>query len=186
MTTGWFRRLLRARPDAAAIGLAGPCSNRVERSPAGSGRRATTSLAGLDGFAWDWGKAITTGYVSETDRLVGLLPADPPRGRRPSGSSTSGSASVASRTTTTACGRSRRATGRSSATPRSITTIGRRRGERGRLHRAHAQPSAVPGQVDGGAGQTVRVAHATTTTVIILARSVSEDSGGCPLADASG
>ena len=107
------------------IGLVGPCSNFV------SGPQQVEvgydSLAELDGFAWDWGRDHD-GLRIDINRLVGLLPADPPRGhRRDRAASTSSSASAASRTTTIACGRSRRAIGPSSpATRSSITSAGGR------------------------------------------------------------
>ena len=59
-------RALQSDPD---VGLVGPCSNRV------SGPQQVAAgyddLAGLDGFAWDWGKAHDGG-VEDTDRLVGF------------------------------------------------------------------------------------------------------------------
>jgi GT2 family glycosyltransferase/2-polyprenyl-3-methyl-5-hydroxy-6-metoxy-1,4-benzoquinol methylase/Tfp pilus assembly protein PilF len=69
VTTGWLRRLLRALHSDAKVGLAGPCSNCV------SGEQQVPvrydDLAGLDGFAWDWGKAHD-GVLVDTDRLVGF------------------------------------------------------------------------------------------------------------------
>jgi GT2 family glycosyltransferase/tetratricopeptide (TPR) repeat protein/SAM-dependent methyltransferase len=69
-TTGWLRRLLDAMGRDRRVGLVGPCSNCV------SGEqqirvRYRDDLAGLDGFAWDWGKAHD-GVVEDTDRLVGF------------------------------------------------------------------------------------------------------------------
>jgi GT2 family glycosyltransferase/2-polyprenyl-3-methyl-5-hydroxy-6-metoxy-1,4-benzoquinol methylase len=69
VTTGWLRRLLDALHRDPGIGLAGPCSNCVsgpQQVDAGY-----DAIAGLDGFAWDWGKAHA-GVVEETDRLVGF------------------------------------------------------------------------------------------------------------------
>jgi SAM-dependent methyltransferase len=69
VTTGWLRRLLKALRHDPKVGLAGPCSNSVsgeQQVPPGY-----AELAGLDGFAWDWGKAHD-GQVEDTDRLVGF------------------------------------------------------------------------------------------------------------------
>ncbi|HLN32178.1 MAG TPA: FkbM family methyltransferase [Gemmataceae bacterium] len=69
LTTGWLRRLLRALHSDAKIGLVGPCSNFV-----GSEQQVSVTyqdLIGLDGFAWDWGKANNQG-LSETNRLIGF------------------------------------------------------------------------------------------------------------------
>ena len=109
VTTGWLFRLLRAMQSDPAIGLVGPCSNFV------SGPQQVEirydSLADLDGFAWDWGGAHE-GQRVDVDRLVGFCPVDLARsGWTRSGCWTSSSASAASRTTITACGRSRRAIG---------------------------------------------------------------------------
>ena len=48
-------RLLRALHSDPAIGLVGPCSNCVSGPQQVEVRYE--SLADLDGFAWDWGKA---------------------------------------------------------------------------------------------------------------------------------
>jgi GT2 family glycosyltransferase/2-polyprenyl-3-methyl-5-hydroxy-6-metoxy-1,4-benzoquinol methylase len=67
LTTGWLGRLLRALHSDARIGLVGPCSNCV------SGEQQVPvryeEIAGLDGFAWDWGKTQDRVLV-DTDRLV--------------------------------------------------------------------------------------------------------------------
>jgi FkbM family methyltransferase len=70
VTTGWLTRLLAALGSAPDVGLAGPCSNFV------SGAQHVAvgyeeDLLGLDGFAWDWGKA-NDGVREDTDRLVGF------------------------------------------------------------------------------------------------------------------
>jgi FkbM family methyltransferase len=69
VTTGWLHRLLRALYSDPAIGLVGPCSNCV------SGEQQVPvryqDLHGLDGFAWDWGKAHDK-ERAETDRLIGF------------------------------------------------------------------------------------------------------------------
>jgi FkbM family methyltransferase len=70
VTTGWLRRMLVALKSDPAVGLVGPCSNRV------SGEQQVQAaydddLVGLDGFAWDWGKA-NDGRCEDTDRLVGF------------------------------------------------------------------------------------------------------------------
>jgi GT2 family glycosyltransferase/tetratricopeptide (TPR) repeat protein/2-polyprenyl-3-methyl-5-hydroxy-6-metoxy-1,4-benzoquinol methylase len=69
VTTGWLRRLLRALYSDPRIGLVGPCSNYV------SGPQQVAAgydgLMGLDGFAWDWGKAHDGARV-EVNRLVGF------------------------------------------------------------------------------------------------------------------
>jgi glycosyltransferase involved in cell wall biosynthesis len=70
VTTGWLRRLLRVLDADPRVGLVGPCSNCV------SGEQQVAvnyddDLVGLDGFAWDWGKA-NSGDVLDTDRLVGF------------------------------------------------------------------------------------------------------------------
>ena len=44
---------------------------QLRQRPAAGGRSATTSLADLDGFAWDWGKAHD-GVLVDVDRLVGF------------------------------------------------------------------------------------------------------------------
>src|SRR5262249_2335795 len=69
VTTGWLGRLLAALHSAPDVGLAGPCSNRVS----GEQQVEVTydDVGGLDGFAWEWGKA-RAGGVEETDRLVGF------------------------------------------------------------------------------------------------------------------
>jgi GT2 family glycosyltransferase len=69
VTTGWLRRMLRALHSDARIGLVGPCSNYV------SGTQQITvgydGLEGVDGFAWDRGKAYDR-VVSDTHRVVGF------------------------------------------------------------------------------------------------------------------
>jgi FkbM family methyltransferase len=69
VTTGWLQRLLRTLASDPRIGLVGPCSNRV------SGEQQVEAgyedLAGLDGFAWEWGKRHNRA-VADTDRLVGF------------------------------------------------------------------------------------------------------------------
>jgi GT2 family glycosyltransferase/tetratricopeptide (TPR) repeat protein/2-polyprenyl-3-methyl-5-hydroxy-6-metoxy-1,4-benzoquinol methylase len=69
VTTGWLWRLLRVLHTDPKFGLVGPCSNSV------SGPQQVEvgydALAGLDGFAWDWGK-VHEGVLEETDRLVGF------------------------------------------------------------------------------------------------------------------
>ena len=79
VTTGWLGRLLRALHSDPAIGLVGPCSNcvsgpqQVEVGYDEPGRPGRVRLG--------WGKA-NDGVRVEVSRLVGLLPADPPRGDR--------------------------------------------------------------------------------------------------------
>jgi GT2 family glycosyltransferase/tetratricopeptide (TPR) repeat protein len=71
VTTGWLRRLLHALYRDPRIGLVGPCSNCV------SGRQQVPvaydqeSLAGLDGFARDFGRGNDQG-LEDTDRLIGF------------------------------------------------------------------------------------------------------------------
>jgi cellulose synthase/poly-beta-1,6-N-acetylglucosamine synthase-like glycosyltransferase len=69
VTTGWLRRLLDTLHRDPQIGLVGPVSNRV------SGPQQIPvdydDLAGLDGFAWEWGRQHA-GQVVELDRLVGF------------------------------------------------------------------------------------------------------------------
>jgi GT2 family glycosyltransferase/tetratricopeptide (TPR) repeat protein/2-polyprenyl-3-methyl-5-hydroxy-6-metoxy-1,4-benzoquinol methylase len=69
VTTGWLDRLLRALAAGPRIGLVGPCSNCV------SGEQQVKvgydDLGGLDGFAWQWGKAHDC-VLEDTDRLVGF------------------------------------------------------------------------------------------------------------------
>ena len=70
VTTGWLRRLLGALHSDPRVGLAGPCANCV------SGEqqidvRYDDDLAGLDGFAWEWGKAHDR-IREDTSRLVGF------------------------------------------------------------------------------------------------------------------
>jgi hypothetical protein len=69
VTTGWLRRLLDTLHCDPQIGLVGPVSNRV------SGPQQIPvdydDLAGLDGFAWEWGRQHA-GQVVELDRLVGF------------------------------------------------------------------------------------------------------------------
>jgi GT2 family glycosyltransferase/tetratricopeptide (TPR) repeat protein/2-polyprenyl-3-methyl-5-hydroxy-6-metoxy-1,4-benzoquinol methylase len=69
VTTGWLRRLLRALHSDSKTGLVGPCSNCVS----GEQQVEVTydDLTGLDGFAWDFGKA-NNGRLQPTDRLVGF------------------------------------------------------------------------------------------------------------------
>jgi len=69
LTTGWLGRLLRALHSDPAIGLAGPCSNCVSGPQQVETRYE--SLADLDGFAWDWGKAHD-GLRLDVSRLVGF------------------------------------------------------------------------------------------------------------------
>jgi FkbM family methyltransferase len=70
VTTGWLDRLLRALESDPRIGLVGPCSNFVS-----GGQRVAVAygddLLGLEGFAWDWGKAHD-GVREDVDRLVGF------------------------------------------------------------------------------------------------------------------
>ena len=69
VTTGWLARLLGALRGDPRIGLVGPCSNCVSGpQQVGVGY---DDLAGLDGFAWDWGKAHD-GQVEDSGRLVGF------------------------------------------------------------------------------------------------------------------
>ncbi len=69
VTSGWLTRLLRALHAEPGVGLVGPCSNRV------SGEQQVEvrydDLAGLDGFAWQWGKDHD-GRHQDTERLVGF------------------------------------------------------------------------------------------------------------------
>src|SRR5207245_11399804 len=69
VTTGWLTRLLRALHSDPRVGLVGPCSNHI------SGEQQVPvvydDLAGLDGFAWDWGKQHNR-LLMDTDRLVGF------------------------------------------------------------------------------------------------------------------
>jgi GT2 family glycosyltransferase/tetratricopeptide (TPR) repeat protein len=70
VTTGWLRRMLDALHADPAVGLVGPCSNQVsggQQVPADY----DDDLVGLDGFAWDWGKAHD-GRREDADRLVGF------------------------------------------------------------------------------------------------------------------
>jgi GT2 family glycosyltransferase len=70
VTTGWLLRLLRALHSDRRVGLVGPCSNCVS----GEQQVQVTyegDLLGLDGFAWDWGKAHNR-RMADTDRLVGF------------------------------------------------------------------------------------------------------------------
>jgi O-antigen biosynthesis protein len=69
VTTGWLGRLLGALHSDPTIGLVGPCSNFVA-----SEQQVDVpydDLAGLDGFAWDFGKQ-NKGLRAETDRLIGF------------------------------------------------------------------------------------------------------------------
>lgn len=69
VTTGWLKRLRGALDSDPQIGVAGPCSNNV------SGQQQIAAgyydLSGLDGFAWDWGRAHA-GQTIDTPRLVGF------------------------------------------------------------------------------------------------------------------
>jgi GT2 family glycosyltransferase/tetratricopeptide (TPR) repeat protein/SAM-dependent methyltransferase len=70
VTTSWLRRLLDALKREPRIGLVGPCSNYV----AGAQQVAVAyddGLMGLDGFAWDWGKAHDK-VLEDTTKLVGF------------------------------------------------------------------------------------------------------------------
>jgi GT2 family glycosyltransferase/tetratricopeptide (TPR) repeat protein/2-polyprenyl-3-methyl-5-hydroxy-6-metoxy-1,4-benzoquinol methylase len=69
VTTGWLRRLLLPLERDPKIGLVGPCSNCV--SGPQQVEAGYDSLADLDGFAWDWGKAHH-GEMVDIDRLVGF------------------------------------------------------------------------------------------------------------------
>jgi O-antigen biosynthesis protein len=69
LTTGWLGRMLRALHSDPAIGLVGPCSNCVSGPQQVEVRYE--SLADLDGFAWDWGKAHD-GQLVDVHRLVGF------------------------------------------------------------------------------------------------------------------
>jgi FkbM family methyltransferase len=69
VTTGWLTRLLRALRSDRKIGLVGPCSNCVSGEQQVPARYE--DLAGLDGFAWDWGQTHD-GQRQDTDRLVGF------------------------------------------------------------------------------------------------------------------
>jgi FkbM family methyltransferase len=70
VTPCWLRRLLRALYAAPEVGLAGPCSNLVS-GPQQVPVAYDEDLEGLDGFAWDWGKAHNR-QLQDTDRLVGF------------------------------------------------------------------------------------------------------------------
>ncbi len=71
VTTGWLARMLRALHSEPAVGLVGPCSNRVSGEQQIGVSYSEGDLGGLDGFAWQWGKAHDR--LSEpTDRLVGF------------------------------------------------------------------------------------------------------------------
>jgi GT2 family glycosyltransferase/tetratricopeptide (TPR) repeat protein/2-polyprenyl-3-methyl-5-hydroxy-6-metoxy-1,4-benzoquinol methylase len=69
VTTGWLRRMLEAFQRIPQAGLVGPCSNCV------SGEQQVhvsyADLDGLDGFAWEFGKA-RHGLTIRTNRLVGF------------------------------------------------------------------------------------------------------------------
>lgn len=71
VTTGWLTRLLRALHSAPAVGLAGPCSNRVSGEQRVPVTYSEGDLFGLDGFAWDRGTRHD-GVTEDTDRLVGF------------------------------------------------------------------------------------------------------------------
>jgi len=69
VTTGWLHRLLRALHSDPKMGLVGPCSNC-----AGDDQQVDITyddLTGLDGFAWNFGKA-NDAQLQPTDRLVGF------------------------------------------------------------------------------------------------------------------
>lgn len=68
-TTGWLSRMLRALDSDPAIGLVGPCSNRV--SGCQQVEATYDDLAGLDGFAWDRGRDHD-GAIEDVDRLIGF------------------------------------------------------------------------------------------------------------------
>lgn len=69
VTTGWLRRLLQTLHRDPKIGLVGPCSNNVSGSQ--QVEPGYDEITGLDGFAWDWGKAHE-GVTEPSDRLVGF------------------------------------------------------------------------------------------------------------------
>lgn len=69
VTTGWLERMLSALHADPAIGLVGPTSNRV--SGPQCIRADYDDACGLDGFAWEWGKAHH-GEIEDVDRLVGF------------------------------------------------------------------------------------------------------------------
>jgi len=69
VTPGWLRRLLEGLHSEPTVGLAGPVSNFVSGPQQISVPYQT--LAGLEGFAWDWGRA-QRGKREEYDRLVGF------------------------------------------------------------------------------------------------------------------
>ena len=69
VTTGWLGRMLRTLESDPDIGLVGPCSNRV------SGFQEVPvrydDVSGLDGFAWDWGRAHDQ-VIEDSERLIGF------------------------------------------------------------------------------------------------------------------
>jgi len=69
VTSCWLTRLLRCLHSDPQIGLVGPCSNFVSGPQQIPVRYR--NLAGLDGFAWDVGKA-SDGRYEDVDRLVGF------------------------------------------------------------------------------------------------------------------
>jgi GT2 family glycosyltransferase/2-polyprenyl-3-methyl-5-hydroxy-6-metoxy-1,4-benzoquinol methylase/tetratricopeptide (TPR) repeat protein len=69
VTTGWLWRLLDALYSDPKIGMVGPSSNNVsgpQQIPV-----AYRDLDGIDGFAWEWGRANHR-KLEETQRLVGF------------------------------------------------------------------------------------------------------------------
>lgn len=69
VTTSWLRRMLTTLHGDAKIGLVGSCSNCVsgaQQVPVGY-----DDLGGLDGFAWEWGKAHHA-EVQDATRLIGF------------------------------------------------------------------------------------------------------------------
>ena len=69
VTTGWLRRMLGALHSDPEVGLVGPCSNCVSGAQQVDARY--DDLSGLDGFAWEWGKAHDR-VVEDTTRLIGF------------------------------------------------------------------------------------------------------------------
>jgi len=70
VTTGWLGRLLTALHSDPEIGLVGPCTNWAwgkQRVPA-----SYADLAGLDGWAWEWGKLHDRILEDPPERLVGF------------------------------------------------------------------------------------------------------------------
>jgi O-antigen biosynthesis protein len=70
VTSGWLAWMLRALREDPAVGLVGPCSNRVSGEEQ-IGVDYDEDLVGLDGFAWDWGRD-NDGRREIADRLVGF------------------------------------------------------------------------------------------------------------------